>query len=57
MSKATICRVVHRVESTLVHLGKFRLAGKKPLLRGEIPETLVVDVTESPIERPKRGQK
>lgn len=57
VSEATICRVVHRVETTLVRSGKFSLAGKKSLLRGQIPETIVVDVTESPIERPKRRQK
>ena len=36
---------------------RFRLPGKKSLRLGLIPDTIVVDVTESPIERPQRGQK
>ena len=41
----------------MIRSGKFRLPGKKSLLQGAVPETIVVDVTESPIERPKRRQK
>jgi hypothetical protein len=38
--------------------GKFRIPGKKALLKGfEYPEILVMDVTETAIERPKRRQK
>ena len=58
VSEATVCRVVHKVETTLIRSGQFRLAGKKSLLRGElVPQTVVVDVTESPLERPQSGQK
>jgi hypothetical protein len=38
--------------------GNFRLKGKKALLnQAEIPVVRVVDVTETPIERPKKKQK
>lgn len=58
VSESTVCRIVHRVESTLVSSGKFRLGGKKSLLiPSQKPLTAVMDVTESPIERPKYGQK
>jgi len=43
------------VENTLIREGTFRLPGKKALINGENkPETVLVDVTESPIERPKK---
>lgn len=58
MSESTVCRIVHRIESTLVGSGKFRLGGKKSLLiPSQKPLTAVIDVTENPIERPKHGQK
>ena len=38
--------------------GLFRLPGKKQLIRGfGRPDVTVMDVTETPIERPKRRQK
>lgn len=55
--ESTICRTVHKLVSTLIRSGKFRCAGKKSLLQGKVPEALVVDVTESPRERPKSQQK
>lgn len=57
VSESTVCRIVHQVETTLIRSGKFRLAGKKSLLLGAALETVAIDVTESTIERPKRGQK
>lgn len=57
VSEATICRTVHKVETLVIRSGQFRLPGKKSLLNGDVPETVVIDVTESPIERPKRRQK
>lgn len=57
VSESTVCRTVHKVETTLIRSGKFRLAGKKSLLRGKVPETVAIDVTESPIERPQQRQK
>jgi hypothetical protein len=46
------------VENTLIREGTFRLPGKNALIAGENkPETVLVDVTESPIERPKKTAK
>lgn len=58
VSEATICRAVHRVEDALMQSGRFRLPGKKRLVKGfGRPQVVVMDVTETPIERPKRQQK
>jgi hypothetical protein len=58
VSEATVCRIVRWVEDHLMQCGQFRLAGKKQLVRGfGIPQVVVMDVTESPIERPKRRQR
>ena len=56
--ESTICRIVHRIETDLMASGLFRLPGKKRLVRGFGEyEMVVMDVTETPIERPKRKQK
>jgi hypothetical protein len=56
--KGTVCLVIQWVEDTLVKDGAFALPGKKVLKR-KSPSIryIVVDVTESPINRPKEGQK
>lgn len=41
----------------MIRSNRFRPAGKKSRSLGQVPETIVVNVTESPIERPRRGQK
>jgi hypothetical protein len=46
------------MEDTLVKDGAFALPGKKVLKRkSPSVQYIVVDVTESPINRPKEGQK
>jgi hypothetical protein len=46
------------VENTLVKNGKFRLPGKKALYGEETKiEVVLADVTENPIERPKKTRK
>ena len=58
VSEATVCRIVHRVETAMMQSGRFRIPGKKHLTRGiEAPKTILIDVTETPIERPKKEQK
>lgn len=58
VSESTVCRIVHWVEDHLMHSGCFRLPGQKSLVRGfGRPGVVVVDVTETPIERPKRHQR
>lgn len=54
--ESTVCRTVHRVENKLIKSGKFSLPGKKALLKTEAEWSIViVDVGESPIERPKKN--
>lgn len=58
VSEATVSRIVHWVEDTLMASGRFRLPGKKQLVQGfGQPTVVVLDVTERPIERPIRGQR
>lgn len=59
VSESTLCRSVHRVENALIQSAHFRLPVKKRLFKGlgTRPAVVVMDVTETPIERPKRKQK
>ncbi len=57
ISESTVCRIVHWVEDTLIRTRRFRLPGKKQLLGFGKPEVVVMDVTETSIERPKRRQR
>ena len=58
LSESTICRIVNKTEKMLLQSGNFRLKGKKALLnQAEIPVITVMDVTETPIERPQKKQK
>ncbi len=54
--ESTVCRIVHRVEDHLIKSGKFSLPEKKALLKTETKlSVVIVDVGESPIERPKKA--
>jgi len=55
VGEATTHSVIVWVEDTLVKSGKFSLPGKKALLEDNEIEIVLVDVTESPIERPKKN--
>jgi len=55
--KGTICLSIQWVEDTLMKDGTFALPGKGKLKRkSSTIEYIVVDVTESPINRPKNNQ-
>ncbi|WP_461257476.1 transposase family protein, partial [Treponema sp. R80B11-R83G3] len=55
VSKSTICESIQWVENTLTKDGTFKLPGKKALKKaGGTIEYIVIDVTESPINRPKK---
>jgi hypothetical protein len=58
VSKSTICESIQWVENTLAKDKTFKLPDKKVLKKadGSI-EYIVVDVTESPVQRPKKVQK
>jgi hypothetical protein len=54
--ESTVCRIVHRVEDILIQSQKFHLPGKKTLMSDETEvEAVIVDVGESPIERPQKN--
>jgi hypothetical protein len=56
--ESTVCRIVRKVENALLQAGIFQLPGKKQLLDPKAAaELVVIDATETPIERPKKGQK
>jgi Helix-turn-helix of DDE superfamily endonuclease len=55
LSESSVCRLIKKVERLLMDSGKFRLPGKKQLYQqADTWQVIVVDVTESPIERPKK---
>ena len=55
--ESTVCRIVHRVEDELIKSGKFNLPEKKALALAQTEwSTVIIDVGESPIERPKKKQ-
>jgi hypothetical protein len=56
VSEATVCRTIRKVENVLMKSGEFRLPGKKALQPSDtLIEVVLVDVTEQPIERPKKA--
>jgi hypothetical protein len=58
VSEATVCRTIRKVEDVLVRSKKFRLPGKKALQPSDtVFEVILVDVSEQPIERPKKARK
>ena len=58
LSESAVCRTVYKIENILISSRKFSLPGKKELWKMSSEEDLVVmDMMESPIERPKIGQK
>ena len=55
VSEATVCRTIRKVEDALVRSKKFRLPGKKALQASDtVFEVVLVDVSEQPVERPKK---
>jgi len=57
VSEATVSRIIRKVETVLMQSGKFRLPGRKALYDTEtVLEVIIVDVTEQPIERPKKNK-
>ena len=55
VGEATVHDTIVWVEDTLIKSGKFSLPGKKVLLEDNEIEVILVDVTESPIERPQKN--
>lgn len=58
VGKGTVSRTITWVENVLVKSGLFNLPGKKVLTNNVLGiEVIVVDSTETPIERPQRSQR
>ncbi|MDZ8259883.1 IS5 family transposase [Nostoc sp. ChiQUE01b] len=58
INESTAYRIIRKIEDTLMKSRIFTLPGKKKLTTSNYQlEVVVVDVTESPIERPKKKQK
>ena len=58
VSEATVCRTIRKVEDVLMSSKTFRLPGKKTLQPSDtVFEVILVDVSEQPVERPKKAKK
>jgi hypothetical protein len=56
LSETQCWRVVTNIEAILIAADLFHLPGKKKLIGDKISyEVVVVDVSESPVERPKKN--
>lgn len=56
VSESSAFQTICFVENTLIKSKEFRLPGKKALLKSENQfEVILIDATESPIERPKKN--
>jgi hypothetical protein len=57
LHESNVCRIIRRVEDILTKSRAFRLPGKKVLQPADHQiEFVVVDVAETPIERPKKSK-
>jgi len=56
MSESAAHAITVWVENTLIKCGRFNLPGKKALLEDSDLQIVLLDVMESPIERPKKAK-
>ena len=57
VSESTAYKVVRWVEDTLIKHPDFALPGRKALLKSDMSyELILIDATESPVERPKKNK-
>ncbi len=58
LNESTVYRIITKIENILIKGKNFRLPGKKQLLKSNTEiNVVVVDLTENPIERPKKNKK
>jgi len=56
ISESRVCELIKEIESIIIKDSRYHLPGKKQLLKSENSfEVVLVDVSESPIERPKKN--
>ena len=57
MSESTAYDIIKWIENTLIKHPSFALPGKKALLKNDNEyEIILIDATETPIERPKKNK-
>lgn len=57
ISESTCYEIIRFIENTLIKSGCFALPGRKALLKSDMEyELVLVDATESPIQRPKKSK-
>ena len=57
INESNMYRTIKWVEDTLIKDGTFSLPGRKALLKSDVEfEVILIDATETPIERPKKGK-
>ena len=56
-SESQICRIVRWCEDVLINSGNFTVSGKRSLLFIDPSDVVLIDATESPIQRPKKKAK
>ena len=56
VNEFTAYRIVQKIENILIQAPQRSMPGKKRLITDDFPlETVVIDVSETPIERPKKN--
>ena len=57
ISESACYRNIRWIENTLIKDGRFSLPGRKALLKSDVEyEVVLIDATETPIERPKKNK-
>ena len=57
ISESNAYQTIKWVENTLIKDGTFSLPGRKALLKSDMEyDVILIDATETPIERPKKGK-
>jgi hypothetical protein len=57
ISESACYRNIRWIEDTLIKDGQFSLPGRKALLKSDVEyEVVLIDATETPIERPKKNK-
>jgi hypothetical protein len=58
INESTAYRIIQKIENILIKAPQLRLQGKKRLISDNCQlETVVIDVSETPIERPKKNKR
>ncbi len=56
LHESNVHRTIIKLEDILMRSGYFRLEGKKALLSDKYLKTILIDVTETPAQRPKKNE-